>query len=219
MINILHIEFKPLKSAASDSRHCLAHPLLKINVNRHRRHRRTKRFSRQRRRKMEKKTFKSMVIIAALAFLMGMAPFAVAQDTAQDDDTQQSITTCPRGEMRGMGKFQRGNGKGLGASESLSEEQIEKLQAQRSAFQTATQDLRMELQSKRLALKSELAKKEPDVKAAKSLQKEISALNAELAQNRIEHVLEMKKINPYASMGLMKNSSDGVETGRNRRNI
>jgi Spy/CpxP family protein refolding chaperone len=168
---------------------------------------------------MEKKIIKSMVMIAALAFLTGMAPFAVAQDAAQGDDTQQSITAHPRGDMRGMGKFQRGNGKGLGASESLSEEQIENLQALRSAFQTATQDLRMELNSKKLALKSELAKKEPDAKSAKSLQKEISALNAELAQKRIEHVLEMKEINPYASVRLMQSRSDGTETGRGRRNI
>jgi Spy/CpxP family protein refolding chaperone len=167
---------------------------------------------------MEKKIFKSMVMIAALAFLMGLASFAVAQDDARSDNTRQGLTNCPLAETHGNGKLQRGNGRGL-MTESLSEEQIEKLQAQRSAFQTATRDLRMELQSRKLALKSELAKKEPDANSAKSLQKEISALNAELAQKRIEHVLEMKKINPYVSVRLMQNRSDSAETGRGRRNI
>lgn len=166
---------------------------------------------------MEKKVFKSMVIIASLAFLLGAASIGFAQDTATGDDTRQGVTSQRRGEMRGMGKFQRGTGPGL-ATQSLSEEQIEKLQEQRTEFQTATRDLRMELQSKRLALQSELVKKEPDAKTAKSLQKEISALNAELAQKRIEHVLEMKKIAPYAGMGLMRNDSDGSQTGRGRQN-
>lgn len=166
---------------------------------------------------MEKKVFKSIVMIAALAFLTGIASPGIAQDTATSDDTQQNLTSQHRGEMRGMGNLQRRSGKGMGTA-ALSEEQIEKIQEERTAFQTATQDLRMELQSKRLALQSELAKKEPDAKAAKSLQKEISALNAELAQKRIEHILEMKKITPYAGMGLMQKGSDGTQTGRGRRN-
>lgn len=163
---------------------------------------------------MEKKFFKPMVMIAVLALLMGTAALAAAQDTPAADDTQQNLTSQHRGEMRGMGKNRRAGGSG---TEALSEEQTEKLQAARSEFQTATRDLRMELQSKRLALRSELAKKEPDAKSAKSLQKEISTLNAELAQKRIEHVLEMKKISPYAGMGLMQKNSNNFETGRGRR--
>jgi Spy/CpxP family protein refolding chaperone len=168
---------------------------------------------------MKKKMFTSMIMIAALALFTGMATFAFAEDTAQSGDTQGKAITCPRGEMRGMGKCNLGNGKGMGALESLSEEQIEKLKEQRAAFQTATRDLKMELKSRKLALQSELARKEPDAKTAKSLQKEISALNAELAQKRIEHALEMKKINPYAKVGIGRNSSDGNETGSSRRSI
>jgi predicted Holliday junction resolvase-like endonuclease len=166
---------------------------------------------------MDKKIFKPMVIIAALAFLMGVASIAVAQDTSESDETQNNITTQRHGQMRGMGNFHRGSGMKM-AAETLNEDQVEKLQEQRTAFQTATRDLRMELQSKKLALKSELAKKEPDAKTAKSLQKEISALKADLAQKRIEHVLEMKKIAPYAGMGLMQKNLNGAGTGRNRQN-
>lgn len=166
---------------------------------------------------MNKKVLKPLVMIAALAFFAGMASAALAQDAPSGDDTRQNVTSQRRGEMRGMGKFQRGSAMDMG-TQALSEEQLEKLQALRTEFQTATRDLRMELESKRLALRSELAKKEPDAKTAKSLQKELSALNAELAQKRIEHILEVKKIAPYAGMGLMHNDSNGVETGRGRRN-
>lgn len=166
---------------------------------------------------MEKKVIKTLAVIATLAFIVGMVSISAAQDTAKGDDTDQSGISQRRGEMRGMGNFHRGNGMCM-ETETLSEEQITKLKEQRTAFQTATRDLRMELKSKRLALQSELAKKAPDAKTAKSLQKEISALNAELAQKRIEHVLEMKEIAPYAGMGLMQNNSDGAKTGRGRRN-
>jgi len=41
-----------------------------------------------------------------------------------------------------------------------------------------------------------LAKKKPDVKIAKEIQKEISSLRAELDLKRIDHKLKMKEINP-----------------------
>jgi len=164
---------------------------------------------------MEKKVFKTIVMITALSFLMGIASIAAATGASTtDSDTQQNITCPHRGEIRGMGKLNRGNGKVAGA-EDLTETQIEQLQAEQTAFQTATRDLRTEIQSKRLALKSELVKKEPDAKTAKSLQKELSALTAELSQKRIEHVIEMKKIAPYANMGQLQSEAS---TPRGRRN-
>jgi len=166
---------------------------------------------------MEKKVLKPLVMIAAVVFLLGAASITVAQDTSKSDETQQNTTSQRRGEMRGMGQFQKGNGVPTTA-EGLSEDQIQKLQEERAAFQTATRDLRMELQSKVLALRSELAKKEPDAKTAKSLQKEVSALNAELAQKRIEHILEIKKIAPYAGVGQLGNDSEEIETGRSQKN-
>lgn len=155
-------------------------------------------------------------MIAALAFFVGIASTTVAQNTATDDGSQQNITSKRRGEMRGMGNFQRGYNVGKGA-DALSEEQTEKLQAARTEFQTDTRDLRTELQSKKLVLRSELVKTEPDANVAKALQKEISALNAELAQKRIEHILEMKKIAPYAGMGLVEKDTDSVGKNRGRR--
>lgn len=166
---------------------------------------------------MEKKVFKTIVMITALSFLMGIASIAAAQDASgTDNGTQEKITSQRRGEMRSMNKFHRD---GMNAAaEELTEEQVEKLQAERTAFQTATRDLRQELQSKRLALKSELVKKTPDAKTAKALQKEISALTADLAQKRIEHILEMKKIAPYTGMGQLQDDMDEMATARGRRN-
>ena len=141
-----------------------------------------------------------ILLIATLSFFLGIASVAMAVDTPKDATGTRQMTTSPHQmEMHGMNKMHRGNGMTMG-SDTLTEEQIQKLKAEKAAFQKDTRDLRLELKSKSLALQSELVKKEPDAKTAKSLQKEISSLNAELAQKRIEHFLEIKKIAPYAGM-------------------
>jgi len=85
----------------------------------------------------------------------------------------------------------------------LSDEAIQKLDEQREAFFKSTQDLRQNIYQKQLALESEFAKKNPDAKIAKNLQKEISDLRAQIDQKRIENMIEMKEINPAIGAGFM----------------
>ena len=79
----------------------------------------------------------------------------------------------------------------------LSEEQIQKMHDQRKAFFNDTEDLRQEIYEKEAELKSVLAKKVPDAAKAKAIQKDISDLKSELHQKKIDHIVKMKKINPY----------------------
>ena len=83
----------------------------------------------------------------------------------------------------------------------LSDEEIQKMDQQREAFFKGTEDLRQQIYEKRLALESEFAKKNPDAKNAASLQKDISELQAQIDQKRIDHIIEMRKINPNAGRG------------------
>jgi Spy/CpxP family protein refolding chaperone len=92
-------------------------------------------------------------------------------------------------------------GPGFGNWGNLSEEQIQKLYAEQSAFFEATRDLRDRLYQKSLELRSELAKENPDAPKATALQKEISQLRAELDQKRLTHLLNMKKIDPEIGRG------------------
>ena len=104
---------------------------------------------------------------------------------------------------RGMG-YGRGPGRGFwgyDAVAGLSDEQIQKLEDQRKAFFEATDDLRKDLFAKQLELRSEFAKKSPDANKAAELQKDISRLRSQLDQKRIEHRLEMQKINPDLGRG------------------
>ena len=82
---------------------------------------------------------------------------------------------------------------GPGYRGDLSDEDAAKLNQERQAFFEATSDLREKLYQKELELRSELAKSEPDVKKAAGLQKEISGLESELDQKRLEHQIKMKK--------------------------
>ena len=75
------------------------------------------------------------------------------------------------------------------------------MKTERQAFFDATRQARQDLYAKRLALKAEIAKSEPDMKTATAIQKEVSALQADLDQKRLEHIMAMRQINPDAGRG------------------
>jgi Spy/CpxP family protein refolding chaperone len=105
---------------------------------------------------------------------------------------------------RGAGPDGPGNsdsGPGACWRSGLSDEEVQKLEQNRKAFREATDSLRRQLYAKSLELESELVKEKPDAQQAAALQKEVSTLEGELAQKRIEHQLKMKEINPNAGRG------------------
>ena len=86
---------------------------------------------------------------------------------------------------------------------NLNDDEIQEIYSQRNKFFKATEDLREDIYSKQLELRSELAKKNPDAKKTVNLQGDISKLQAQLDQKRIDHMVEMRKINPNAGRGFM----------------
>jgi zinc resistance-associated protein len=109
--------------------------------------------------------------------------------------------------------LRRGGGPGYGyGMENLSPEDAEKANQLRQAFFKKTETLRSDLRSKRFELRSELAKETPDLATAKNLQKELSGLEAQLDQERIEHRLEMRKVIPDTGKGFKMGY--GHRTGR-----
>jgi len=109
-----------------------------------------------------------------------------------------------RGMHQGQGWHHRGyGGPGSGTFDNLSEDEIKKLDAERTAFFEATKDLRRKVYQKRLELASELAKENPDAATAAALQKEISDFKAQMAQKHLEHLLRVRKINPDFARGFL----------------
>ena len=97
-----------------------------------------------------------------------------------------------------------GSGYGPGAMMgNLSDEEIKALEEERQAFFKDTEKIRQELYSKELELRSEMGKENPDAAKAASLQTEISKLEAQLDQKRVDHMIKMRKLNPNAGRGYM----------------
>jgi zinc resistance-associated protein len=78
----------------------------------------------------------------------------------------------------------------------LAPDQQQQLEKSRQAFNEKTKDLRAELYDKQGALENELAKTDPNIQKASSLQKDISELRSQIDQKQIEFNIELRKSNP-----------------------
>ena len=117
------------------------------------------------------------------------------------------------GWHRGPGYHHRGWGGGPDSGYGpmmgdLSDDDIKVFEKERQAFFKETESLRQDLYSMELALRSELAKDNPDAKKAANIQKEISNLETKLDQKRVDHMIKMRKINPNAGRGYMMDRGD-----------
>ena len=97
------------------------------------------------------------------------------------------------GMHHGPGWHHQGCGpRGYDSWGNLSEDQLKQIEEERKAFFDATKEIRQQLYQKRLEIRSELAKKNPDAEVAAKLQKEISALKAQMGQKRLDHILKKR---------------------------
>jgi len=131
----------------------------------------------------------SAVIITIFFLTVAFAvPTVVAQETGW-------------GMGRRMMNNRMMNNQGVRDKDNLTTEQREQLEKAHKAFIDGTTDLRNNLRTKNAELTNLLSSAEPDANKAKALQKEISDLQANLAQKRLELRLEVLKINPDARYG------------------
>ena len=86
---------------------------------------------------------------------------------------------------------------------NLNEQEIKAWDEQRFAFLKDTENLRRDLYAKELELRSELIKDNPDATKAGALQKDISDLESKLDQKRIDHMINMRKLNSNAGREFM----------------
>ena len=84
---------------------------------------------------------------------------------------------------------------------NLSAEEIANLDQQRSEFFKATENTRQKLYEKELALRSELAKEDPDTSKASTLQSDISKLQSNLDQERLNYEVKARKSAPNYNRG------------------
>jgi len=112
----------------------------------------------------------------------------------------------------------RGGGYGPGSGNmmgNISDDEAKKINDERDAFFKATEDLRQDIYAKELELESELAKKNIDTGKASKIQKEISELEAQFDQKRLDNMIKMKKLNPNMARGFgMRGGYHGGPCGR-----
>jgi hypothetical protein len=84
---------------------------------------------------------------------------------------------------------------------NLSEKEMAKLDQQSAEFFKATENISQQLYEKELALRSELAKENPDTSKASKLQSEISTLQSELDQKRLDFEIQARKSSPNYNRG------------------
>ena len=108
---------------------------------------------------------------------------------------------CPRWDDRGYGPNQ--------SYSNLTDEEIRNYRDAQEKFWSDTDKLRQEIYSKRLELRSELAKENPDVKKASNIQKELSKLESEFDEKRLAFDIANKKNNPRFNRGWGRGSMMG----------
>jgi hypothetical protein len=91
----------------------------------------------------------------------------------------------------------------------LSEDEVKKLDEARKAFFDATEELRGSIYEKEVELGNELAKADTDAEKVIALQTELSELRAKFDQERVQHLIKIKEINPK----LGRNFQGGIRGG------
>ncbi|MEW6667942.1 MAG: Spy/CpxP family protein refolding chaperone [Thermodesulfobacteriota bacterium] len=105
---------------------------------------------------------------------------------------------------RGQGGYGPGYGNcpGYGAwDQNLTDEQRAQIDALHKKFFDSTATLRSQVWAKQGELQAIMSSPNPDVEKAKALQKDLSNLRAQMAQERLSLQLEERKINPDARFG------------------
>jgi zinc resistance-associated protein len=145
---------------------------------------------------MFKKVFVKTLLLLATAVFLGSPASGLA-------DSGMGYGPYPGWGHHSMHAWYHGedDGPGFGCWGDLSKEDIQKVEKERADFFEATKNLRATIYQKRLELKSELAKENPDAKKAAELQTEISGLKAEFDQKRLNHFLNLRKISPDIGRG------------------
>jgi Spy/CpxP family protein refolding chaperone len=101
------------------------------------------------------------------------------------------------GQGHGRGMMGPGQGRGFHRGyANLSDEDRAKIDAAREKFFDETRSLRRDIDDQAYALHKEMTSDNPDSTKAAQLQKQLSSLQAEFDQKRVQHRLEMRKLWP-----------------------
>jgi len=151
----------------------------------------------------EEKMKRNTLIITGIALLFSIASFtAFAHDSGWSRGRgyghMMGTDSWGPGMHRGYMYDQGDQGEYY---DNLSADEIEKLNQQRAEYFEATENIRQALYEKELALRNELAKQDPDTDKASALQSDISKLQSNLDQERLNYEIKARKSAPNYNRG------------------
>ncbi|MDP2645269.1 MAG: hypothetical protein Q8P24_10040 [Desulfobacterales bacterium] len=168
---------------------------------------------------MKKNNKLKMVVIVAAVSLAGFGTYAFGDEEPGYGRHMRGYGGMGMGYGSEMMDMHRGGGMGYGPGMGrgpgmhsgyrgtedggYSDEELKSLDKEHNAFWKATEGLRNDVYQKGLELESELAKQAPDVDKARKIQEEILSLRGQVAQKRLDHVINLRKINPNVGRGFM----------------
>jgi len=131
--------------------------------------------------------------VLILTCLFAVSILYAAEDTATGKGT---------GKMMGMQRGRAQMGAMEGKASNLTDEQREQIEKLQKKFREDNADTIKQLMTKRFDLNTILSSDKPDAEKAKVIQKEISELQAKLAQKRLDLHFELARIAPDAKFGM-----------------
>ncbi len=142
---------------------------------------------------MKKSTGKIFILVLFLAAIVSLGAYAANEG---GEKTGTSLQPGTQGASCCAGGSDSG-----GTSSNLREDEIKKLRKERSLFLQKIEPLRQSYYEKSVTLNDELSKKNPDAELAAKMQGDISDLRAQLANEQMEYLIKIKKINPSLLQG------------------
>lgn len=116
------------------------------------------------------------------------------------------------GARGGCGHIERGERIGL------TQEQITRISDLRKDFMDRAKGIREKMRTRQGEMNALLRTGNPDGARLKKMQAEINRLYAEIADARIDHILEVKKVDPRACPGYGMHGKHGLRPGKHCRN-
>ena len=145
---------------------------------------------------MKTNTLRNVMVSLAAVAVMALGSNAFAGKGMGGQDNERGYGGCGNQSRRGGCAYGQMNA-------DLTPEQREQMETERQAFFDATKNERQDLYAKRLELKAEMAKSQPDLSKASALQQTVSELQGSLDQKRLNHIMNMRKIDPDAGTRFM----------------
>ena len=100
-----------------------------------------------------------------------------------------------------------------GRNSGLNESEIDKIEKARDDFYKSTEKTRETIYQKRIDLRKELSKADPDTNKLKTIQKKLSKLEAELDQETLDYEVKISKIAPNARGGFARKGFGNGRSG------